>query len=179
MTRFVPFRLAAVCLLLGSVARGEPREIPTGGFASTIEVVLPGAPETIYDAISGDIGGWWDHTFSGKPARFFIEARPGGGFYEYFDAEGKNGVLHATVIYAERGKLLRFRGPLGLSGNALDLVVTYGLEPSGPDSTRLAVTVDAAGHMEPGWPEVVDGVWKHFILDRFKPYVEAGKHLGR
>ena len=35
----------------------------------------------------------------------YIEPRPGGGFIEIFDDEG-NGVLHATVIYADRGKLL-------------------------------------------------------------------------
>jgi hypothetical protein len=25
-------------------------------------------------------------------------------------------------------------------------------------------------------PGVVESVWKHFILERFKPYVESGAH---
>ena len=172
-----PWLLPAAALFLTGTAAAEPVKTDTGGFQSTIEVTLPGAPEVIYDAVTGDISGWWDHTFSDEPARFFIEARPGGGFYEYFDEEGKNGVLHGTVIYAHRGEILRFQGPLGFSGNAIQLVATYHFEASGADSTRLTVTVDAAGHLEEGWPETVDAAWRHFILDRFQPYVKSGKHL--
>ncbi|HEY6436282.1 MAG TPA: hypothetical protein VIY47_06805 [Ignavibacteriaceae bacterium] len=25
------------------------------------EVILPGTPEVIFDAVTGDISGWWDH----------------------------------------------------------------------------------------------------------------------
>jgi hypothetical protein len=31
-------------------------------------------------------------------------------------------------------------------------------------------------HAEEGWPAVVEQVWKHFLIERFKPYVEEGKH---
>ncbi len=53
-----------------------------------------------------DTNDWWDHSFAENPEKLFIEARPGGGFYEIFDTQG-NGARHATVIYAERGKMLR------------------------------------------------------------------------
>ncbi len=154
------------------VTRGD-----TGAFTSTLSITLPGSPEVIYDALTGDISGWWDHTFSDKPARFFIDARPGGGFYEYFDDEGKNGVRHAVVIYAERGKLLRFEGPLGFNGKALLIATEYKLEAEGTGQTRLTVTVNGSGQMETGWPEAIDGVWQHFIGEQFKAYIEAGKHL--
>ncbi len=149
-----------------------------GTFAFTQELTLPGTPEVIYDAISGDISGWWDHSFSKKPYKFYLEAKPGGGFYEIFDESG-DGVLHATVTAAQRGKMLRFVGPLGLAGNAIDLVCTYTFEPVPPDSTKLLLSVHAAGEMHPDWPTVVEKVWHHFLFDRFKPYVEAGKHLKR
>lgn len=90
-------------------------------FSFDKEVTLPGTPEQIFDAATGDISGWWDHSFSEKPKKFFIEAKPGGGFWEIFDDEG-NGVLHATVIYSQRGKMIRFDGPLGLSGRAVQIV---------------------------------------------------------
>ena len=48
-------------------------------------VNLPGTPEDIFDAATGDISGWWDHSFSGNPKKFYLEAKPGGGFYEIFD----------------------------------------------------------------------------------------------
>ena len=157
-------------------ARSASRELRQGGFAVEHSLVLPGAPETIYDAISGDISGWWDHTFSEKPAKFVLEPKPGGGFWEIFSASG-DGVKHAEVIYAQRGKLLRFDGPLGLSGHAVHMVCTYQFDAVGTDSTRLGFSAHASGEFEDGWPALVDGVWRHFLFERFKPYVETGKHL--
>ena len=84
---------------------------------------------------------------------------------------------HAEVIFAQRGKLLRFDGPLGLSGHALQMVATYELAPAGADSTRLDFSAHVSGEYEDAWPATVDGVWRLFLFERFKPYVEAGKHL--
>lgn len=145
-------------------------------FSFEKELTLPGKPELIYDAITGDISGWWDHSFSEKPHRLFIEAKPGGGFWEIFDESG-NGVLHATVIYADRGKLLRFVGPLGLSGKAIQFVTTYNFEAIGSDSTKLKLQVHASGEVEEGIPSIVEKVWEHFLFERFKPYIEQGKHI--
>jgi hypothetical protein len=139
------------------------------------EIVLPGSPEEIFDAVTGDVSGWWDHSFSGHPFRFYIEPKPGGGFWEIFDAAG-NGVRHAVVTAADRGRLLRFEGPLGLAGNALFMVTTYTLEPAGSDSTRLKLSIHAAGELQEGWAAAVDGVWKHFLGERLQPYLAAGQH---
>lgn len=145
-------------------------------FSFDKQVTLPGTPEEIFDAATGDISGWWDHHMSENPKEFFIEPVPGGGFWEIFDEEG-NGVLHASVIYADRGKILRFDGPLGLSGKAIQIVTTYEFEPVGADSTLFKVSVHASGEVEEGIPGLVEGVWEHFIFEQFKPYIEAGKHL--
>ncbi|MFI5237530.1 MAG: SRPBCC domain-containing protein [Ignavibacteriales bacterium] len=145
-------------------------------FSFDKEVTLPGTPEEIFDASTGDISGWWDHHMSENPKEFFIEPVPGGGFWEIFDEEG-NGVLHASVIYADRGKILRFDGPLGLSGKAIQIVTTYEFQSVGDDSTLFKVSVHASGEVEEGIPGLVEGVWEHFIFEQFKPYIEAGKHL--
>ena len=145
-------------------------------FSFDKEITLPGTPVEIFDAVTGDISGWWDHHMSENPKEFFIEPVPGGGFFEIFDDEG-NGVLHATVIYADRGKILRFDGPLGLSGKAIQIVTTYQFEPVGTDSTLFKVSVHAAGEVEDGLPAIVERVWEHFIFEQLKPYIESGKHL--
>lgn len=145
-------------------------------FSFEKEVTLPGTPEAIFDAATGDISDWWDHSFSENPFELYIEPYPGGGFWEIFDEEG-NGVLHATVIYADRGKMLRFVGPLGFSGKAINIVTTYVFEPVGEDSTLFKVTVHASGEVEEGVPAIVESVWEHFIFERFKPYVESGDYL--
>ena len=162
--------------LLGLTLRGEAAltagggadAVETGGFEFSLERTVPGTPEETFDALTGDISGWWDHSFSGDPLRLYIEPRPGGGFYEVFDESG-DGVRHAVVTAARRGSLLRFEGPLGMAGHALFMVATYELTPVGDAgaSTHLKVSVRAAGELQEGWAEAVEGVWHHFIDERF------------
>lgn len=142
------------------------------------QVTLPGSSIQIYDAMTGDISPWWDHSFSEKPYKLYIEAMPGGGFYEIFNAGG-DGVKHATVIYSDRGKMLRFDGPLGLSGKAIQMVTTYEFEPVGSDSTSVKVSVHAAGEITEGLAQQVEKVWHHFLYERFKPYIESGEYKKR
>lgn len=169
------FALAAAVLLAAGAARAEHRPLATGAFEVTDRLLLPGTPEEIFDAFTGDISGWWDHSFSGHPYRLYIEPEPGGGFWEIFDKDG-NGVLHADVTAAVRGKLLRLVGPLGLAGNALYMVSTLEFEPVDGGHTVLKLTVRASGQMQEGWEEAVDATWHHFLHEQFKPYVESGKH---
>jgi len=163
-------------LLSNAILTQEKTNVMYDIFSFEKQVTLPGTPEIIFDAVTGDISGWWDHHMSEHPKKFFIEPKPGGGFWEIFDDEG-NGVLHATVIYSDRGKLLRFDGPLGLSGKAIQMVTTYEFSPVGTDSTLFKVSVHASGEVDEGIPSLVEGVWEHFIFEQLKPYIEAGKHL--
>ncbi|OGB63866.1 MAG: hypothetical protein A2Y94_06435 [Caldithrix sp. RBG_13_44_9] len=164
--------VSILLFMILSNVQAENRELQTGAFEVTHQLTLPGSPEKIFDTVTGDISGWWDHSFSEKPRKFYIEPRPGGGFFEIFDEAG-NGVKHAEVIFAGRGKILRFDGPLGLSGHAVKVVTTYTFESATGDSTLLKVTVNAAGEMEAGWAETVDRVWYHFLFEKLKPYVEG------
>lgn len=163
----------------GSVAQNPATiERPeVGAFAFQHVLVLPGSPVEIYDAATGDISGWWDHSLSGEPARFFIEPWPGGRFLEQFEEESRDGVVHATVTVAQRPQLLRLEGPLGLTGHAVHGVYTYRLERVG-DSTRLTLSVRMAGEMADEWPAVVERVWRHFLVDGLEPYVRSGGSSG-
>jgi uncharacterized protein YndB with AHSA1/START domain len=168
----IPFLI----LLSSNLIAQNESEMQYDVFSFEKEVILPGTPEIIFDAVTGDISGWWDHSMSENPKEFYIEPFPGGGFYEIFDEAG-NGVLHATVIYADRGKLLRFDGPLGLSGMAIQFVTTYQFEPVGTDSTLFKVSVHGAGEVTEGLPAIVENVWEHFIFEQLEPYIKSGKHL--
>jgi len=161
----------ALLLVAATAARGEARTLQTGGFAVELETVVPGSPVEAFDAFTAETLAWWDHHFSEQPRELFFEPRPGGGFVEIFDDEG-NGALHATVIYAHRGKLLRFRGPLGFSGHALSMVHSLQFEPA-EGGTRLKLTVHGVGELETGWADAVEQVWRHFLIERFKPHMES------
>ncbi|MFQ5346435.1 MAG: hypothetical protein ACE5ED_01145 [Rhodothalassiaceae bacterium] len=53
--------------------------MPRRAYEVTLEVTLAAPPTEVRETITGDISGWWDHRFSGWPAAFFIDARPGCG----------------------------------------------------------------------------------------------------
>lgn len=141
-------------------------------FNFEMNFTFPGSPEFVYDHLTGDISDWWDHSFSAHPQKLYIDARPGGGFYEIFDESG-DGAKHATVIFAKRGEMLRMEGPLGLSGQAVTLVCTYTLSDAGEESTLVILNVNGAGEYSEDTPDVVKQVWEHFLWDQFKPYIEA------
>lgn len=132
------------------------------------------APEAAYDAFTGDITAWWDHSFASGPASLVIEPFPGGRFVETFREGSPDGALHATVTRAERGRVLAFRGPLGfgLTGMHFDMVHTLTFEPEGT-GTRLTMTVQGLGTIQPGWEDAVQGVWAHFLDARFVPFAEG------
>jgi hypothetical protein len=164
--------MSLVLLLLVGCSSGAD-ENTSRTFQFEMNFTYPADPVTVYEHLTGDISAWWDHSFSGNPLKMYIEAKPGGGFYEIFDDSG-DGVKHATVTYAKRGEMLRFEGPLGLAGQALTMVCTYTLEPSGGNGTQLNLDVHAAGEFTEGTPEVVRQVWEHFLWEQFRPYL-AGK----
>jgi len=169
MKRLLPF--LSVCIILSGCWRRSVEENMSGTFRFEMNFNYPGDPGFIYDHLTGDISGWWDHSFSEDPYRLYIEPRPGGGFYEIFDESG-DGARHATVIYAKRGEMLRMEGPLGLSGQALTLVCTYRLKPSGDNGTLLTLNVNGAGEFSEETPGMVKQVWEHFLWERFQPYIQ-------
>jgi len=157
-------------LLLGCDTNSTDDSSRSFGFEMNFS--YPGDPDFIYDHLTGDISDWWDHSFSENPEKLYIEARPGGGFYEIFDMQG-NGAKHATVIYADRGKTLRMEGPMGLSGQAITLVCTYNLSALGKDSTQLTLQMNGSGKYMDETPDLVQKVWEHFLWEQFKPHIEA------
>lgn len=172
--RLIILTVILVLLIFTGCAEKQQETNKTyGTFSFQNEIILPGTPDSLFNAATGDISGWWDHSFSKNPLKFYIEPKPGGGFYEIFDSAG-NGVKHAEVNYVEKGKIIRFTGPLGLSGTAVTMVTTYRFEPAGNDSALFSYEVHGAGEMNEKTPGIVEGVWEHFILDRFANYIRKG-----
>lgn len=172
--------LLAGGLLSGSAIAASDDSTPviapmtSRAYEVTLEVALAASPAEVWEAITGDISGWWDHRFSERPAAFFIDARPGGGFFEYFDADGKNGVRHAVVLRAEKERQLIFEGPLGFLGDAVSVVTNWTLTPLAGDRTRLAARISVSGLDREGNAEALAGVWRHFLAERLAGYLAAG-----
>ncbi len=163
-----------LCLaILPQPSSAQPTAFTPAGYTIEQEVLLPVSPGTAFDIMTGDITPWWDHSMSENPQAMYIEPSPGGSFMEIFDDNG-NGVRHAVVTYADRGKLLRFEGPLGLSGRAITMVTTweFAVIESG---TRVSCTCNISGQIDDEWAAAVQGVWYHFLVEQLLPYVESGE----
>ncbi len=158
--------------MAASPAHANIEQSEYGCYSFSFDVAMPGTPEEVYNAATGDISGWWDHTFSDSPESLYIDALPGGSFREIFDKQG-NGANHASVIFAKRGRLLRLHGPLGFSGKAMDGVFTYRFTADG-ENTILGFEGNLAGQITAGEASAVEEVWHHFLEDRLKPYLESG-----
>jgi hypothetical protein len=171
------FLLPIVLAVLASASdlRSDTKELKSAAFEIQQEVVLSAKPDAVFDAVTGDISPWWDHHMSEHPKKLYIEPKPGGCFCEIFDDVG-NGAQHAVVIYADRGKLLRFAGPLGFSGMAVDAVTTYEFLAD-PAGTRLRVTTNITGQIDAPTAQALDAVWHHFLVERLKPYIDSGAYL--
>lgn len=141
-----------------------------------MSVECPGTPEFCWSHFTGDISGWWDHSFSEAPAALVIEPVVGGRFLERFDEAG-NGAVHATVTMADAPKLLRYEGAMGLSGIGLHMVHTFTFVPQtmkdGSEATRIELHLEALGPIDGELESALEAVWQHFLADRFVPYVRA------
>ncbi len=166
---------AALVLVVAAAAprafAGEVVEFPLRGVTITKEVVVPAPPGEAWELFTGDVSAWWDHTFSGDPHRLVIDRKPGGGFWEIFDEAG-HGVKHAEVIWADPGKVLKLRGPLGFSGMAVDFVHTFVFAAEG-SGTKVTLTLNALGQLDDGGVAALDQVWDHFLVDRYAAHVSA------
>jgi uncharacterized protein YndB with AHSA1/START domain len=143
---------------------------PSDTFAFTFTVELPGSPETVYTAATGDITGWWDHSMSDQPHEMYIEPKPGGAFMEIFDESG-DGVRHAVVTYAKTNEMLRMEGPMGLAGSAILMVTTWTLSAAENGNTDFTIQCNASGEVYEGWGEVVEKTWRHFIDERLRGFL--------
>jgi len=169
--------VAAVVVALG-MAFASPAlaatEFPLRGVTVEKEVIVAATPDEAWNAFTGDVSGWWDHHFSEKPVKLVIDRVPGGGFFEIFDEEG-HGVKHAEVIWAEPGKTLKMRGPLGFSGAAVDFVHTFTFTPD-PAGTKIRLTLNASGQLDDEGVAALERAWDHFLVKQFQAYIAAGKH---
>lgn len=175
--RILTGALLAAGLAAPMAAQAKTEQFTTQGYSISQSYEIAADPQTVFDAATGDVSGWWDHSFSRgfgmDPDEFYLEPKAGGHFIERF-GDGAE-VLHATVIYVKPGEALRFDGPLGFNGNAMNFVVSYKLSPT-EAGTQFDVLVNISGQINEQGAQAAAGVWDHFIGDRLKIYVEAGCH---
>ena len=82
--------------------------------------------------------------------------------------EALAGTLRQVLDLADRA--LAF---LGVGEEAVDPGESAQDGEAPDEATRVKAHIVGVGVIQPGWKEAVDGVWKHFLVDRYQPYVEG------
>ncbi|MBD3166602.1 SRPBCC domain-containing protein [bacterium] len=170
----ISFMFSIAFTAVFGLAYAEPAPFNVEGYTFTLKVPLSVEPATAYDVMTGDVTPWWDHTMSEEPYRMYIEPKAGGSFLELFNETGQ-GVEHAHVTYARRGKLLRMVGPLGLAGRAFYMVTTWTYEAT-DNGCSVTCLVNMIGQVDHETARTVERVWEHFLIEQLQPYIESGAY---
>ncbi len=172
-------RTVAVALPLLLAVRPAPAasQSPPSGFVVHHETHIDAPPARVYEALVGEIGGWWnpEHTFSGDARNLSLDDGPGGCLCE--ELPGGGGVEHLRVVYVDPPRLLRLSGALGpLQGSALAGTLTWTLAAA-DGGTRLELTYAVGGFMEGGFEGIAPAVQSVLAgqMGRLRRYVETGK----
>jgi DNA-binding transcriptional ArsR family regulator/uncharacterized protein YndB with AHSA1/START domain len=135
------------------------------------ELVIEAEPEAVFDALTGNVGRWWSHSFSASPNAITLEAEPGGRFYEQFGGEESGGALYATVTRIKSGRTLDLSGPMGMAAPVVNFV-TFDLEPRG-DATLLKLSHRTLGDVDDRTRASYTAGWGELLNERLKPFVES------
>jgi uncharacterized protein YndB with AHSA1/START domain len=145
-----------------------------------LEVTLRAAPAAVWRALTDDIGRWWPAAFycgaGAGPRRFLLEARPGGRMWE--DHGGGDGLVWASVIHVQRGRLLEL---CGAYAGPLTWVGRFELTASGA-GTLVRFSESAIGRLdertlrgkEQGWRFLLDGCLRAHVEGGAPPAWDGG-----
>ncbi len=149
------FGIAAAISFQAPVAAAVTQSSPSG-FVSEAEALIPKPPAEVWAALV-NWNAWWDgaHSYSGSAANLKFEAQAGGKLIESWPG---GSVLHAQVLTAMPGQLLRMDAPFGpLQGLPVSAVLDYSLKAEGA-GTRLKMRFRVAGPADAGLEKLAPGV---------------------
>jgi len=163
--------------MLACQVAAEVVDSDTSGFTSVHEIAIAATRERVYQALTAEVGRWWDprHSYSGSAANFSIDARPGGCFCETLPDGG--GVEHMRVVFVEPNRILRLAGGLGpLQSMAVSGSMQFTLTAGDKGTTKLSYRYTVGGYYPQGLDTVSAAVDMVQLgqLQRLKRYVETG-----
>lgn len=165
----------AVVLVLPQDVCAAVNDSAANGFSVSEKLHIAAPPDKVYaDLVTPSL--WWSarHTFSRSAANLTLEPVAGGCWCETLANGGS--VRHLTVYYADPGRTLILRGPLGpLQRLGVDGALTVELKAA-DGGTDLSATYNVGGYLKDGltsWAAPVDSVLAEQFA-RLKSVVETG-----
>ena len=150
--------VTSLLLALGLIAtaRAEVKDSSASGFTVENKRVVPVAPEAAFKVLVDDVDRWWpkDHSWWGTEAKFSIDPRAGGCFFE---RGGAREAMHMLVTFVDPPRLIRLTGGLGpLQGMGFQGALEVRLAPQDGGGTEITLWYRAGGYT----PDDISGLVK-------------------
>jgi uncharacterized protein YndB with AHSA1/START domain len=176
-TMFARLLLCALPALVPAAGHADVTDASADGFTSVHTIVISGARERVWQALTAEIGRWWDarHSYSGVASNFSLDARAGGCFCEALPNGG--GVEHLRVVFVDTQHSIRLAGGLGpLQSMGVAGSMEFALEDGDRGATRLEYRYTVGGYYPGGLDTVASAVDLVQLgqLQRLKRFVETG-----
>ncbi len=176
-----PYEAGFAASLVGLKRQAEQRGgHPVAGEITSVhveqEVDIGAPPERVWVALTEEVEAWWGIPYlHGDATSLVLDARPGGVFREDW-GEGQ-GAVWGIVTALERARRLEIRGAMGMTGAVVG-VTRFDLDPTDGASTRLRLSHEAFGHIDPETERNYGVGWKDLLGVRLKSYLEDGVRYG-
>ncbi len=169
-------KLALLLIIAAVPALADVKDSAANGFNISTSFTVKGTPAEVYRKISS-VGDWWtpEHTFSGDPHNFTLDARAGGCWCEKVP-KASGSVMHMQVATALPGSLLVLTGAIGpLQQMGVSGAMTFKLT-SANGGTRVDFTYIATGYVPQGMNTLAPMVDKVLMeaMTRFRNYADLG-----
>lgn len=154
MIRFAAAFAAATFALSAPPATADVIDSSPAGFTVSKTVTVNASADVLWETLRAPQR-WWakEHTWSGDANNLFIDSQATGCFCEKLP--GKGSVLHARLIYVDKGKLMRMEGAFGpLQAMAVTGVMSFEFTPQGDNATTLKMTYTVGGYMPGGLDKI-------------------------
>jgi DNA-binding transcriptional ArsR family regulator/uncharacterized protein YndB with AHSA1/START domain len=166
---------ASALLRLQDTVEAEGRNMesirPTLDIALDIEIA--GTPDTVFAALTKDVGGWWGHPFvTTRATSVALDPRLGGLFTERWDNGGQ---VIASVTGWAQDEHLALTGSFHMSVGVG--VAAFDLAESGA-GTLLRFSFRALGVLDTEKAEAMSRGWAELVGRRLKALAETGTRLG-
>lgn len=146
------------------------------GFTVVHAVRINAAPTRVYEALTTQVGKWWnpDHSYSKNADNLSMAPKAGGCFCEILPNGGS--VEHMRVVMVMPNRLLRLEGGLGpLQSLGVGAHMTWEFAADG-SATKLTMTYVVGGYMDGGLDKMsapVSGMLQETI-GRLQRFIETG-----
>ena len=160
--------------LAAASARAEVASVAPTGFEVRYRTAVKAPAPKVWEALLA-VGSWWSpqHTWSGDAGNLSIDARAGGCFCEKLP---DGGVQHMTVVFVDRGKVLRLAGAIGpLQAAGLAGSMTWEIKPA-PGGAALELAYAVGGYMPGGFDKLAPIADRMLgeQFERLKRLIETG-----